>query len=209
MKLSYLLLSVLLTAVLMMSGCQSITTTPTASPATTTSVTTAVTTNPASTVPPATSASQTASAVQFPMTITDDVGRSITLKAMPKRLVSLAPSNTEIIFALGLGDQLMGVTKYCNYPAAALTKTQVGGFDDVDIEKVSGCSAGPYTGFRSTRGKSYSNNRGTGYSSHGGPPRYYSSYFERHQLDRWTDRQIERSPGPDGGPAKTGGCHYR
>jgi iron complex transport system substrate-binding protein len=48
----------------------------------------------------------------------------------------LAPSNTEILFALDLGDRIVGVTEYCNYPQAAETKPKVGGFSTVDIEKV-------------------------------------------------------------------------
>ncbi|MCJ7654332.1 MAG: cobalamin-binding protein [Dehalococcoidia bacterium] len=48
----------------------------------------------------------------------------------------MAPSNTEILFALGLGDKVVGVTEYCNYPQEAMTKPKVGGFSNVDIEKV-------------------------------------------------------------------------
>ena len=72
----------------------------------------------------------------FPMTITDDLGRVVTIEKMPTRIVSLAPSNTEIIYALGLEDKLFGVTEYCDYPEAALEKEKVGGYSDVDIEKV-------------------------------------------------------------------------
>ncbi|UCG54635.1 MAG: cobalamin-binding protein [Dehalococcoidia bacterium] len=72
----------------------------------------------------------------IPIDITDDLGRQVTIGGVPSRIVSLAPSNTEIIYALGLEDKLVGVTQFCNYPAAAMTKEKVGGFDDVDIEKV-------------------------------------------------------------------------
>jgi iron complex transport system substrate-binding protein len=48
----------------------------------------------------------------------------------PERLVSLAPSSTEILFALGLGDKVVGVDDYSNYPAAALTLIdKVGAYD--------------------------------------------------------------------------------
>jgi iron complex transport system substrate-binding protein len=46
--------------------------------------------------------------------------------AVPKRIISMVPSNTEILFALGLGDRIVGVTRYCNYPAAALKKPKIG-----------------------------------------------------------------------------------
>ncbi|MFH1662464.1 MAG: cobalamin-binding protein [Chloroflexota bacterium] len=70
------------------------------------------------------------------ITITDDLGREVAIQGVPSRIVSLAPSNTEILYALGLEDKLVGVTEYCNYPEDALSKEKVGGFDGVDIEKV-------------------------------------------------------------------------
>ena len=72
----------------------------------------------------------------FPMTVTDDLGRTITIDKAPQRIVSLAPSNTEILFDLGLGDKVVGDTLYCDYPEAAKSITKVGGYSDIDIEKV-------------------------------------------------------------------------
>jgi iron complex transport system substrate-binding protein len=72
----------------------------------------------------------------FPMTVTDQAGRVVQINAEPQKIISLAPSNTEIVFALGIESKLMGVTEFCNYPAAALDKPKVGGFSTVDIEKV-------------------------------------------------------------------------
>ena len=74
--------------------------------------------------------------ITFPMTVTDDLGRTITLDKAPERIVSLAPSNTEILFDLGLGDKVVGDTLYCDFPAAALGKAKVGGYSDIDIEMV-------------------------------------------------------------------------
>jgi iron complex transport system substrate-binding protein len=54
----------------------------------------------------------------------------------PQRIVSLAPSVTETLFALGLGPKVAGVTQYCNYPAEALEKPRVAGFSDVNYEAV-------------------------------------------------------------------------
>jgi cobalamin transport system substrate-binding protein len=67
-------------------------------------------------------------AVVFPVTLTDDRGKQVQLKAAPQRIVSAAPSNTEILFALGLGDKVVGVTTLCNYPAEAAQKPKIGGF---------------------------------------------------------------------------------
>ena len=73
---------------------------------------------------------------QSPGNVVDGLGRQVTVNAIPQRIVSLAPSNTEILFALDLGDNVVGVTEYCNYPAAAQNKPKVGGFSTVDLEKV-------------------------------------------------------------------------
>lgn len=72
----------------------------------------------------------------FPMTVTDDLGRTVTIGKIPQRIVSLAPSNTEILFDLGLGDKVVGDTMYDDYPAAAQDKPHVGGYSDIDVEKV-------------------------------------------------------------------------
>lgn len=68
--------------------------------------------------------------------VTDDFGYEVTLNKIPQRIVSLAPSNTEILFAIGAGDRVVGVTDYCNYPPEAMEKPKVGGYSTVDIEKV-------------------------------------------------------------------------
>ncbi|HXI18156.1 MAG TPA: helical backbone metal receptor, partial [Chloroflexota bacterium] len=66
-------------------------------------------------------------AVAFPMTIADDTGRQVLVKVAPARIVSLSPSNTEILFALGLGERIAAVTSFCNYPEEAKAKPKVGG----------------------------------------------------------------------------------
>ena len=71
-----------------------------------------------------------------PGTFTDDLGREVSIEKVPQRIISLAPSNTEILFALGLGDRVVGVTRYCNYPEEAKQKEQIGGFADPDPEKI-------------------------------------------------------------------------
>jgi len=77
-------------------------------------------------------------AAPFPIAVTDDVGRMVTVDAEPERIISLAPSHTEILYALGLADRVVGVTAYCNYPPETAGLPQVGGFSDVDFEQVVG-----------------------------------------------------------------------
>lgn len=54
----------------------------------------------------------------------------------PERIVSLSPSVTEVLFALGLGDKVVGVSRFCRYPPEAQTKPQVGGYLDPNYEAV-------------------------------------------------------------------------
>mgnify|MGYP001048782604 CR=1 FL=1 len=72
----------------------------------------------------------------FPRELVDDVGRKVVIHQAPQRIVSLAPSNTEILFAIGAGDQVVGVTDYCNYPAEAQQKPKVGGFSQPNLEQI-------------------------------------------------------------------------
>ena len=67
--------------------------------------------------------------------LTDDSGNHILPAPPAERIISLAPANTEIVYALGLKDKLVGVTEFCNYPPAAADKPRVGGFSTVDIEQ--------------------------------------------------------------------------
>jgi iron complex transport system substrate-binding protein len=69
-------------------------------------------------------------------TIPDMLGRPVTIPDGPLRLVSLSPSLTEIVFALGREDWLVGVTDFCDYPPAARAKPRVGGTMTPDLERM-------------------------------------------------------------------------
>jgi len=64
------------------------------------------------------------------------MGRLVRVRATPQRIVSLAPSLTETVFALDLGDRIAGVTDYCDYPAEARTRARVGGPINPNLEQV-------------------------------------------------------------------------
>jgi len=81
-------------------------------------------------------------------TIKDDVGNVFSLQRPPQRIISLAPNITEILFALGLGDQVAGVTRYCDYPVDALKKEKIGGMLDPDIERIQALNPDLIIGFR-------------------------------------------------------------
>ena len=76
------------------------------------------------------------------VTLVDRVGNVVTLTEAPERIVSLAPSNTEVLFALGAGDYVVGVTDYCNYPynfsawVDAGNLTSIGSFSGPSIEPI-------------------------------------------------------------------------
>lgn len=72
----------------------------------------------------------------FPVTVTDDAGREVTVDAKPERIVSLAPANTEILYGLGALDRLVGVTTYDDYPPEVATLEKVGDFVGPNLEAI-------------------------------------------------------------------------
>jgi len=68
--------------------------------------------------------------------VTDEVGRTVRVPQPVRRIVSLAPSLTETVYALGLQDHLVGDTDYCDYPADARKKTKVGGAINPSLEQI-------------------------------------------------------------------------
>ena len=72
-------------------------------------------------------------------TVTDDYGRRVAVPASPTRVVSLSPAVTEIMFALGAGDMLVGRTDFCTYPAEANQIPSIGGISNLNIESILAC----------------------------------------------------------------------
>lgn len=82
---------------------------------------------------------QTPEPVEIPqaITIVDGLGRSVTLSGKASRIVSLAPSTTEILFALGQGDRVVGRDSFSDYPEAALQIVDIGGgFTELNLELI-------------------------------------------------------------------------
>ncbi|MBW1768796.1 MAG: cobalamin-binding protein [Deltaproteobacteria bacterium] len=69
-------------------------------------------------------------------TFRDSLGREITLNEKPGRIVSLAPNLTEILYFLGLGDRVAGVTRFSYYPPEAVLKPKVGSYINLNVEKI-------------------------------------------------------------------------
>ena len=72
-----------------------------------------------------------------PVTLTDDLGFRVELKSPPRRIISLVPSWTETLFAMGLGDAVVGVTKFCVEPAAGVAQVaKIGGTKNPDLRAI-------------------------------------------------------------------------
>ncbi len=72
----------------------------------------------------------------LPGTVTDDAGRRVTLPAPARRIVSLSPSATELLYALGVGDRVVGRTTWCDYPPQVLAVPSVGDGLNPNVEAV-------------------------------------------------------------------------
>ncbi|MEY4604648.1 MAG: hypothetical protein RIT43_1940, partial [Bacteroidota bacterium] len=71
------------------------------------------------------------------MIFRDQLGREIELAEIPKRIVSLVPSQTELLYNLGAGDRVVGITKFCIHPVSWFeSKTRVGGTKNIHLDKV-------------------------------------------------------------------------
>ncbi len=77
---------------------------------------------------PGTPTATAAAGVQFPLTLTDGKGRAVSLPAPPERIASLSPAATEILFAIGAGEQVAAVDKFSDYPPEAKSRQQLDAF---------------------------------------------------------------------------------
>jgi iron complex transport system substrate-binding protein len=82
------------------------------------------------------SAQTVSSAASTTKEVTDEAGRTVRVPVTPSRIISLAPSLTETIYALGLQDRLVGDTDYCDYPPDAQKKPKVGGGINPNLEEI-------------------------------------------------------------------------
>ena len=87
--------------------------------------------------PTSTPTAAATAAVQYPLTLADGLGRSVTLEAAPRRIASLSPAATEILFAVGAADQVAAVDKFSDYPPEAKTRQQLDAFQP-SVEAIAG-----------------------------------------------------------------------
>ncbi|WP_438286759.1 ABC transporter substrate-binding protein [Paenibacillus hubeiensis] len=79
---------------------------------------------------------QTDLKTQYPLTVTDATGESFTFEKAPTKIVSVSPAETESLFALGLDEQIVGVSDFDDYPEAATTKPKMGGVSKPNEESI-------------------------------------------------------------------------
>lgn len=91
---------------------------------------------PSSAAPPAVERSETAQPA--PIRVVDDAGRTVSLAGPARRVVSLAPSHTELLWAIGAGAQVVGRTPHCDHPPAAAATPSVGSLFPPDYERIIG-----------------------------------------------------------------------
>ncbi|WP_394121374.1 ABC transporter substrate-binding protein [Planococcus donghaensis] len=73
--------------------------------------------------------------VEFPVTMTDAVGEEVVIEEEPEAIVSMVPSNTEIVYELGAGDKMVGVSDFDNFPEEATEVEKIGG-QEFNVEKI-------------------------------------------------------------------------
>lgn len=73
---------------------------------------------------------------QYPLTVTDATGETFTFEKAPAKIVSVSPAETESLFALGLDEQIVGVSDFDDYPEAATTKPKMGGVSKPNEESI-------------------------------------------------------------------------
>jgi iron complex transport system substrate-binding protein len=72
----------------------------------------------------------------YPIKIVDQFDNNIIIEKKPEKIISLAPSHTEILFSLGLEDKIIGVTSFCDYPEEAKAKEKIGNFTTINLERI-------------------------------------------------------------------------
>lgn len=73
---------------------------------------------------------------QYPLVVKDSTGEEFTFEKAPERIISVSPAETEALFAIGLGEQIVGVSDYDDYPEAATTKAKMGGIVEPNAEAI-------------------------------------------------------------------------
>ncbi len=124
-------LAIALLLIMSLAACQAQTVTTTSAKTEPTATTVA-----AATTPSTTAAAKTAETTVYPYEFKTADGGKVVLDKEPQRIISLSPTFTEVVYALGAGDRLVGRTDYCDYPLEAAKVTSVGSMTKPSVEKI-------------------------------------------------------------------------
>ena len=121
-----------------------------------------------------------AHATTYPLTVTDDLGRSVTLLHEPRRIVAMLPSHTETLFAIGAGGQLVGIDRYSNFPQADTDRLpKVGSGYQPNIEAIVALKPDLVLADESGSSRLTEKLAQAGLTVYGGTAQTYSEVFEK------------------------------
>lgn len=122
----------------------------------------------------------TAAATKYPLTVTDDLGRTITLRSEPRRIIAMLPSHTETLFAIGAGGKLIAVDTYSNYPKAQTDKLpKVGSGYQPNIEAIVALKPDLVLADESSGSRLTEKLAQAGLTVYGGTAQTYNEVFEK------------------------------
>ena len=130
-------------------------------------------------------------ATKYPVTVTDDLGRKVTLNAEPKRIIAMLPSHTETLIAIGAGDKLVAVDRFSNYPRDVTDKLKkVGSAYQPDLEAILALKPDLVLADESSGSRLTEKLANAGLTVYGGTGQTYKEVFEKiGVLGRLTNRE--------------------
>lgn len=132
-----------------------------------------------------------AAATRYPLTVTDDLGRSVTLRQEPKRIVAMLPSHTETLIAIGAGDKLIAVDVFSNHPRNVTDRLpKVGSGYQPNIEAILALKPDLVLADESSGSRLTEKLAAVGLTVYGGTAQTYNEVFEKiGVLGRLTNRE--------------------
>ena len=122
----------------------------------------------------------TAAATTYPLTVTDDLGRQVTLNREPRRIIAMLPSHTETLIAIGAGSQLIAIDVYSNYPKSITDNLpKVGSGYQPDLEAIVAFKPDLVLADESSGSRLTEKLAAAGLTVYGGTAQTYSEVFEK------------------------------
>jgi len=121
-----------------------------------------------------------AAATKYPLTVTDDLGRSVTLRSEPRRIIAMLPSHTETLIAIGAGDRLVAIDRFSNFPKAVTDKLpKVGSAYQPNLEAILALKPDLVLADESSGSRLTDKLAAAGLTVYGGTGQTYNEVFEK------------------------------